>query len=61
MTFTPTLTQPYELSCVAVDKYGVTETRSYTLLVENPLTFTATVSPSGSVVNNGGIFELTII
>ena len=58
VTFTPALTQPYELSCIAVDRFGVTETRSYILPVENPVAFTASVSPSGSVINYGGMSQL---
>ena len=57
--FTPTAPGSYVLTCVATDKYKVTETRSYTLTVQKAVSFTAIVNPSLPVVNDGSkIFVL---
>ena len=55
-TFIPLLVQDYLIEVVGLDMFGMIQKLTYLLPVQNPVTFSATVSPSVLVVNDGSKF-----
>ena len=49
-SFTPMVTSPYYIEVIAIDEY-ISLTQAYTLEVQTPVSFTASVSPSSPVIN----------
>ena len=52
-TFIPLLVQDYLIEVIGRDMFGITQKLTYLLPVQNPVTFSALVSPSVLVVNDG--------